>query len=130
MLGRMDYNSSQINDALANIFSGTTSVVLIAYYVLLVVAAWKMFSKAGYPGILALIPIVNLIVIVKIAGYSAWLVLLYLIPIVNVVFAILVALRLGGNFGKGGFFSILWLWLFPVIGYFILGYGSAQYRRA
>ncbi|MBN9612581.1 MAG: hypothetical protein J0H64_03810 [Actinobacteria bacterium] len=126
----MDYNSSQINEAFAGIFSGAGSVVLIAYYVLLVVAAWKMFSKAGYPGILALIPIVNLIVIVKIAGYSGWLVLLYLIPIVNVVFAILVALRLGGNFGKGGFFSILWLWLFPVIGYFVIGYGSARYQRA
>jgi len=126
----MDYNSSQINDAISGIFSGAGSVVLIAYYVLLVVAAWKMFSKAGYPGILALIPIVNLIVIVKIAGYSGWLVLLYLIPIVNIVFMILVALHLGRNFGKGGFFSILWLWLFPVIGYFVIGYGSARYQRA
>lgn len=122
--------SSPINEALGSVLSGTGSVVAIVVYVLFVVAAWKMFAKAGYPGILALIPIVNLIVIVRIAGYSGWLVLLYLIPIVNIVFAILVALRLGGSFGKGGFFSILWLWLFPVIGYFVLGYGSARYGRA
>lgn len=125
----MNYNSTQIDDALAGIFSGAGSVVLIAYYVLLVVAAWKMFSKAGYPGILAIIPIVNLIFIVKIAGYSGWLVLLYLIPIVNIVFAILVALRLGGNFGKGVLFSILWLWLIPVIGYFVIGFGGSRYQR-
>jgi len=125
----MNDTTTQLNEALSGALSGTASVVAIVYYVLLVVAAWKMFAKAGYPGILALIPIVNLIVIVKIAGYSGWLVLLYLIPIINIVFAILVALRLGGSFGKGGFFSILWLWLFPVVGYFILGYGGARYQR-
>lgn len=127
-LSRMNDNTAELNDALTGIFSGAGSIVLIAYYVLLVIAAWKMFSKAGYPGILSLIPIVNLIIIVKIAGYSGWLVLLYLIPIVNVVFALLVAIRLGANFGKGGLFSVLWLWIFPVIGYFIIGFGSATYR--
>lgn len=107
-----------------------TSIAVIAVYVLIAVALWKVFSKAGYPGILAWIPIVNLIVLLKIAGYSAWLVLLYLIPIVNFIFAIFVAIRLGERFGKGGFFSLLWLWLFPVIGYFVLGFGQARYRRA
>lgn len=125
----MDYNTTQLNDAVAGLFSGAVSVALIVYYVLLVVAAWKMFSKAGYPGILALIPIVNLICVVRIAGYSGWLVLLYLIPIVNVIFAIFVAFRLGANFGKGALFSLLWLWLFPVIGYFVIGFGAARYQR-
>ena len=31
----------------------------VAWYVLQVVADWKIFSKAGKPGILAFIPIVN-----------------------------------------------------------------------
>lgn len=115
------------DQALAEFFSGTASLVMLAYYVLWVVAAWKVFSKAGYPGILALIPIVNVIVLVKIAGYSGWLVLLYLIPIVNVVFTILVALRLGERFGKGAAFSIFWLWLFQFVGCFIIGFGSARY---
>lgn len=104
---------------------------LIAFivYLLLVIALWKVFKKAGRPGILSLIPIVNLIVLLRIAGYSGWLVLLYLIPIVNLIFAIFVAVRLGESFGKGGFFSVLWLWLFPIIGYFILGFGESRYRR-
>ncbi|CAG7596163.1 DUF5684 domain-containing protein [Leucobacter soli] len=120
-------NTEQLDDAVAAIFSGTYGVIAIVFYVLWAVAAWKVFSKAGYPGILALIPIVNAIVVVRIAGYSGWLVLLYLIPIVNLVFAILVALRLGENFGKGAFFSIFWLWLFQFVGLFVLGFGSARY---
>ena len=61
---------------------------------------------------------------------SGWFVLLYLIPIVNIVMSIIVAIKLGKNFGKGGAFSFFLLWLFSFIGYFIIGFGSAQYRRA
>ncbi|MDL9978834.1 DUF5684 domain-containing protein [Microbacterium sp. ASV49] len=101
----------------------------LVFYILVVVALWKVFSKAGWPGILAIIPIVNLFILVKIAGWSAWLGLLWLIPIVNVVFGILVALRVGRGFGKGGVFSFFLLWLFSVIGYFIIGFGKAAYTK-
>ncbi len=104
-------------------------IAALAIYVLLAVALWKVFSKAGYPGILAFIPIVNIVILVKISGYSAWLTLLYLVPVVNIVFAIMVALGIGKNFGKGAGFSIFLLWLLPIIGYFALGFGSAEYRK-
>ncbi|WP_029987454.1 DUF5684 domain-containing protein [Leucobacter sp. PH1c] len=100
----------------------------LIWYVLTAIALWRVFSKAGYPGILALIPIVNIFILVKVAGYSAWMTLLYLIPIVNFIFGIFVALRMGESFGKGGVFSVFLLWLLNPIGYFILGYGSAQFR--
>jgi len=102
----------------------------IAAYILVAIALWRVFSKAGYPGILAIIPIVNIFVLVKVAGYSAWMGLLYFIPIVNFIFAIVMAFKLGAQFGKGGAFSFFLLFLFSVIGYFIIGYGSAQYRKA
>lgn len=102
----------------------------VVVYVLIAIALWKVFSKAGYPGILAIIPIVNMFVLVKVAGYSAWMGLLYFIPIVNFIFAIVVAFKLGARFGKGGAFSFFLLFLFSVIGYFIIGYGKAQYREA
>lgn len=102
----------------------------IAAYILVAIAMWRVFSKAGYPGILAIIPIVNIFVLVKVAGYSAWMGLLYFIPIVNFIFAIVMAFKLGARFGKGGAFSFFLLFLFSVIGYFIIGYGSAQYRKA
>jgi hypothetical protein len=107
----------------------TSWIVGVVLYILVVVALWKVFSKAGWPGILAIIPIVNLFILVKIGGMSAWLGLLYLIPIVNIVFGIIVALRVGRGFGKGGVFSFFLLWLFSVIGYFIIGYGRATYTK-
>ncbi|WP_017794101.1 DUF5684 domain-containing protein [Leucobacter salsicius] len=108
-------------------FSGANTVILVIWYVVVAIALWKVFTKAGYAGILAIIPIVNIFILVKIAGYSAWMGLLYLIPIVNIVFAIFVALRTGERFGKGAAFSIFLLWLFSVVGYLILGFGSAKY---
>ena len=115
---------------IAELLGSTTSVVLsIAYYVLYAVTMWKVFAKAGYPGILALIPVVNLIFLVKIAGMSGWWVLLYLIPIVNIIFAIIVAVKEGENFGKGAVFSFFLLWMFPFIGHLIIGFGDATYRR-
>lgn len=106
---------------------GTT--VGIAYYILLAVAMWKVFAKADYPGILALIPIVNWFILVKIAGFSGWLGLLGLIPIVNIVFALIVAVRVGRAFGHGALFSVFLLWLIAPIGYFIVGFSNDRYVR-
>ncbi|MCC4268010.1 DUF5684 domain-containing protein [Microbacterium schleiferi] len=107
----------------------TTSIFGLVIYVIVVVALWRVFAKAGWPGILAIIPIVNMFILVKIAGYSAWLGLLYFIPIANVVLAIIVAIKVGENFGKGGAFSFFLLFLFPFIGYLILGFGDARYAK-
>ena len=107
----------------------TTSSIIsgLVGYVITVIALWPMFRKAGFPGWGAIIPIYNAYVLVKIAGYHGALILLYLIPIVNIVFAIIVAVGIGRNFGKGGAFSFFLLWLLSIIGYFILSYGSATY---
>ncbi|RCL86267.1 DUF5684 domain-containing protein [Microbacterium schleiferi] len=107
----------------------TTSIFGLVIYVIVVVALWRVFAKAGWPGILAIIPIVNMFILVKIAGYSAWLGLLYFIPIANVVLAIIVAIKVGERFGKGGAFSFFLLFLFPFIGYLILGFGDARYAK-
>ena len=121
-------DSNGISDLYAAIFSGTTGIIVLAFYVLVVVGLWKVFTKAGYPGILAIIPIVNVVFLVKIAGMSGWLALLYLIPIVGFIFGIIVAVKLGERFGKGGLFSFFLLFVFPYIGYLILGFGESRYR--
>ena len=107
----------------------TSWVISLVFYVIMAVALWKIFTKAGLPGILGIIPIVNVVFLVKIAGMSGWLALLYIIPIVNFVFGIIVALKLGERFGKGGVYSFFLLWLFAFVGYLMLGFGSATYRR-
>lgn len=120
-------DSSLLNE---QVFSTGNAFVALVLYVLYVVTMWKVFAKAGYPGILALIPIVNWVILVRIAGMSGWLALLYLIPLVNLVFAIVVAMKEGANFGKGGVFSFFLLWMFPFIGHLIIGFGDARYQPA
>lgn len=118
-----------INDYTSQVLSGTASFFVIVLYVIYAVALWKVFTKAGYLGVLALIPIVNVVILVRIAGMSGWLALLYLIPVVGWVFSIIVAIKEGANFGKGGVFSFFLLWMLPFIGHFIIGFGSARYRQ-
>jgi len=118
------------DDAQILALAQTYGVVGVVLYVLIAISLWRVFSKAGYPGILAIVPIVNVFILVKVAGYSAWMTLLMLIPIVNIIFSIVIAVRVGKNFGKGGVFSFFLLWLLSIIGYFIIGFGSSEYRRA
>lgn len=108
-------------------FEGEGGVVSVVLTILWIIATWRIFSKAGYAGILAIIPIVNVFILVKVAGYSAWMTLLYLVPIANFIFSIFLAIRLGERFNKGGVWSFFLLWLFAIIGYFIVGFGNAKY---
>jgi hypothetical protein len=96
-------------------------------YILMVIALWPVFRKAGRPGWGAIIPIYNTYLLVKIAGYHGALTILFFIPIANIVIGIIVALGVGRAFGRSGVFSFFLLWLLAIIGYFIVGYGSSQY---
>jgi hypothetical protein len=117
------------SDVSASLFNVWTGLLTFLWYVLIAIAMWLVFKKAGWPGILALIPIVNIVILVKIAGYSGWMSLLYLIPIVNLVFSIIVAIKVGAAFGKGAAWSFFLLWLIAFVGYLILGLGDARYTK-
>lgn len=104
-------------------------IAALIFWVLSIAAYWKTFTKAGYPGWLAIIPIVNWFILVKIAGFSAWLGLLIFIPIANIVLDIIVALRNGRAFGHGGAFSFFLLFLLNPIGYFVTGFSSDTYTK-
>jgi hypothetical protein len=95
--------------------------------VILIVAMWKVFTKAGQPGWAALIPIYNIYVLCKVAGRPGWWVILMLIPFVNFIIAIILCIDIAKNFGKGAGFGIglafLGFIFFP-----ILGFGSATYQ--
>jgi hypothetical protein len=115
--------------------SGQTTgsvIVGIVGYIIVVILLWRIFSKAGRPGWLAIIPIVNTIVLIQISGHSGWTILLSLIPIVNIIWSIVIAVHLGRSFGKGGGFSFFLLWLLSIIGYIILAFDGSTYhdRRA
>ena len=99
----------------------------LAVALFFIIAAWKVFAKAGKPGWGIFIPIYNLYLWVKIAGRSGWWVLLFFIPLVNVVIGIIVAIDVARAFGKSGVWGFFLLFLFTYIGIAILGYGKAVY---
>ncbi len=101
-------------------------IVWLAVAIVLIVAMWKIFTKAGKPGWASIIPIYNVIVLVQIAGKPIWWFVLFLIPIVNVVVMILLTIAVAKAFGKGGGFAAGMI-LLPIIFYPMLGFGSATY---
>ncbi|HET8645673.1 MAG TPA: DUF5684 domain-containing protein [Vicinamibacteria bacterium] len=103
------------------VWLGLTALVIAGF--------WKTFVKAGEPGWAILVPIYNVIVLLKIAGKPAWWFLLFLVPLVNLVIGIMVAVEIAGNFGKGTGFGV-GLALLPFVFYPMLGFGDAVYQGA
>lgn len=95
--------------------------------VVMIAALWKVFAKAGEPGWAAIVPIYNILTMLKIAGKPGWWFLLFLIPGVNAIISILVAISLAAKFGKGAGFGLGMAFL-PVIFYPMLGFGSSTYN--
>lgn len=106
----------------------TTSDIgfIVALIVFLIVAEWKVYTKAGQPGWAVLIPIYNFYVLLKIVGKPGWWLLLMLVPLVNIVIGIYVIHLLSKSFGQGTGFTFGLIFL-SFIFYPILGYGGAKY---
>ena len=104
--------------------------VLLVVYILVVIAMWKVFTKAGKPGWASLIPVYNMVVMYQIVGLNPWLLLLYLIPIVNWIAAFVLSImqnvKLAKVFGKSTGFAIGLIFLNPIF-LLILGFGDAKY---
>jgi hypothetical protein len=105
---------------------GITAVYLIVIIVA-IAAVWRIFTKAGRPGWAAIVPFYNAYILLKIVGRPGWWLVLMFIPLVNIVIGIIVAVDLAKSFGKGGLFAFFGLFVFSIIGYCILGFGSARY---
>lgn len=101
--------------------------VSLLVFVFVIAAVWRVFEKAGQPGWASIIPIYNVIVLLRIAGKPAWWILLMLIPVVNFVISIIVSIEIAKNFGQSSGFGV-GLALLGFIFYPILGFGNAQYR--
>ena len=104
----------------------TTGIVTAIILILAIIAEWKIFTKAGEPGWMSLIPILREYKICKIVDGNGWKFLLFLIPVVDVIYAIILNFRMAKAFGKGTGFGFGLLFL-PNIFLLILGFGDAQY---
>lgn len=139
------YNLDQ--SAIAGAAIGTVlavSIILaIAWYILMVIADWKIFTKAGIPGWKALIPIYNVYLSFKLADFSPWWFLVTIVlpaiqPIVkndiytcisSIIVAVIIivwSVKLGTVFNKGTGFKVGLVFL-PSIFQLILAFGSSKY---
>ncbi len=101
-------------------------VIQLAFMLFYLYTTWKLFAKAGYPGVGAIIPIYNVYIIFKMAKYSGWMIFLLMIPIVNFIIMFLVYIRIANGFGKGTGFGLGLIFLSPIF-LPILAFGSADY---
>lgn len=123
---------------------------ILIFYILVVIAGWKILTKAGEAGWKSLIPIYNVYMLYKISGISFWIWCVIPIIIAGIfnslsqnggdlaslwsfcysvtllVIDIKLAIALAKAFGKGTGF-IIGLVLLPNIFQLILGFGSAKY---
>ncbi len=113
--------------ALFGAFFAAIFIPLIIVWILLIIAQWKIFEKAGYEGWKAIIPFYNMYILTEISGQNGWLFLLCLIPGVGaLIWEILVAIKLAPAFGKDTGFAIGLIFLGPIF-QMILGFGQAEY---
>jgi hypothetical protein len=121
LLAQADYSAQ------AQAPSPFSTIIALLIGLLLIVAMWKVFTKAGQPGWASLIPIYNIYIWCKIVGRPGWWIILMLIPFVNFIILIILSIDMAKSFGKGVGFG-LGLAFLGFIFLPVLGFGSAQYQ--
>jgi len=101
-------------------------LVWLVVTVLLVVALWKIFVKAGQPGWASLIPIYNTVVMLRMTGHSGWWFLGMLVPFLNFFVIIRLIFNLASVFGRSVSFGFGLLFLSPIF-IMVLAFGKSRY---
>lgn len=107
---------------------GAYLIFVLAIAVVMLVSMWKIFSKAGQPGWAILVPIYNMITLLKVVRKPVWWILLMLIPFVNFIIIILVYLELAKVFGKDTGFGLGIVFL-PIIFLPMLAFSNSEYQQ-
>ena len=110
----------------AGMFGGVFAIVMLAVFAMMIASMWKLFVKAGEPGWAALVPVYNLIVLLKITGKPLWWLAMFCVPFANFVVIVLIMINLAKCFGKGNGFGVGLLFL-SVVFFPILAFGDARY---
>ena len=131
---------------------GIVIILGLAVAILMIIARWKMFKKAGEEGWKAIIPVYSDMVLCKIAGVweyyplviygisfaigfisgmvdSAAGILTTLSYVVTIYYTVILSISVAQSFGKDTTYGVL-LIFFSVIMYPMLGFGKAEYVGA
>lgn len=117
------------NDNFFNFWGSDWAMFGFVVFVVLIIAGWRIFEKAGKPGWAFLIPFYNVIVLLEIINKPWWwLLLMIFVPLGNLIWGIWATNLLAKSFGKNEGFTV-GLILLSFIFYPILGFGSADYKN-
>lgn len=104
-------------------------VIYGAIVLLMIISMWMTVKKAGRPGVSQIVPIWNLIELVRISGKPLWwVILILLVPIADIVMLIMTFHGISKAFGKDAGFTV-GLVLLPFIFWPILAFGKATYTK-
>lgn len=127
----MDLSSSDAGILMA--FFAAYMLFITPIILLIIIAGWRLFTKAGQPGWAVLIPFYNLYVYSQVLRRPKWWILLYLIgtvpfagPWAMLFVSVIDALRLAKVFQKPPVFGVGIL-LLGVIFIPVLAFGEAEY---
>lgn len=97
-------------------------VIAILFGFIGVVAQWRLYEKAGQPGIASIVPIWNFIVFLRVVGRPASHIFLFLIPVYGQLYMIpKVYFELCNSFGKRSIVDYILVIVFN--GFYILNLG-------
>lgn len=80
--------------------SGVAGLGLVVFHLIIAVALWKMAERTKVePRWFALVPLLNILLFLKLAGKPSWWLALFLIPIVNIAVLVTATMSLCARFG-------------------------------
>ncbi len=123
----MDYGYSASYSYSTSSDSPVGSFIWILVGVVMLVASWKIFEKAGVAGWKSLVPFYNMYLLVQIVGKPTWWFLLMFVPFANLVVYVLIQWNLARVFGKSDLFGLGLIFLPPVF-MLMLGFGQDTYK--
>ncbi len=92
----------------------------------MIVSNWKIFTKAGKPGWASLVPIYNLVIMLRIACMPEWMIILFFLPLANAFVGLIMQAKIVKAFGKSTGF-VIGYFLLPLIFLPILAFDNSQY---
>jgi hypothetical protein len=104
------------------------SIILIPVFFIPIASFWKIFEKAEQPAWAALIPVYNLIILMKIIEKPWWWALLCIIPYLGIIWTVWSINLMVKRFGKTEAFTI-GIVLFAPIFLPILAFGNSKYIK-
>lgn len=120
-----------MTDSTTLVLGASSLALVVVLYVWFALALAAMFRKIGEPVWKAWVPVVNVATVLKLGGFSPWLVLINLVPLFGfiafVVVYIVAVHRITVGFGAGAGLTVLGA-LVPVVWASVLGFGAARWE--